>query len=192
MSLCKKALSLYIVILFVFSLTLPTAFAFEKSLISGDSEIKISRDADPDTGATVDYSIEVTGGDGKPVSGAKLKLEAQMVTSGSGGHGNMDMGNAAEPIIVEASESEPGHYRASLDMNMAGEWEIFIGGNSKTGMLNANFTENILSAGPNWTVIGTFIAIVVGIGVLFTSRNRAKLGATSQRETLEEVIAEEF
>lgn len=180
-----------ITVLSIFLLGITTAHAFEKTVTSGDNEIKITREGEPTVNSPIEYLIEVIDGNGNPVSGAKLKLEAEMPKAVSGDHGDMDMGNSDEPVIADAEETKPGHYKATLKPTMAGEWEIFIGGSSDTGMLNADFTEKVLGSGPNWVVIGTFIAAIVATGVLFTSRNRAKLSTSNERISVEEAEMEE-
>src|SRR3569832_533036 len=59
-------------------------------------------------------TLRVADGSGKPVSGARLKLE-----------GNMSHAGMA-PIFADATEVEPGRYRTSLELPMAGDWMVLV------------------------------------------------------------------
>jgi hypothetical protein len=50
----------------------------------------------------------------KPVSGARITLEADMSHAGMA------------PVFEEASETEPGQYKAHLKFGMAGDWVILL------------------------------------------------------------------
>jgi hypothetical protein len=50
----------------------------------------------------------------KPISGARITLEADMSHAGMA------------PVFEEASETEPGQYRARLKFAMAGDWVILL------------------------------------------------------------------
>jgi YtkA-like len=59
-------------------------------------------------------TLRVTDGSGKPVSGARLKLE-----------GNMSHAGMA-PVFADAPEVEPGRYRTSMELTMAGDWIVLV------------------------------------------------------------------
>ena len=50
----------------------------------------------------------------KPVSGARITLEADMSHAGMA------------PVFEEASETEPGQYKAHLKFGMAGDWIVLL------------------------------------------------------------------
>jgi len=56
----------------------------------------------------------VTNGSGKNVSGARIKLEGNMSHSGMA------------PVFADATEFEPGRYRANIELNMAGDWIVLV------------------------------------------------------------------
>jgi YtkA-like len=52
--------------------------------------------------------------DGKPASGARITLEADMSHPGMA------------PVFAEASETAPGQYQALLKFGMAGDWIVIL------------------------------------------------------------------
>jgi hypothetical protein len=50
----------------------------------------------------------------KPVSGARVTLEGNMTHAGM------------TPVFAEAKEAEPGSYRATLELTMAGDWVVLV------------------------------------------------------------------
>ncbi len=51
---------------------------------------------------------------GTPVTGALLKLE-----------GNMSHAGMA-PVFADTNETEPGRYRSTLELSMAGDWHVLV------------------------------------------------------------------
>jgi hypothetical protein len=51
---------------------------------------------------------------GKPIAGAHISVEADMSHAGM------------SPVFADAKEGEPGHYRAELEFQMAGDWVILL------------------------------------------------------------------
>ena len=49
---------------------------------------------------------------GQPVSGARIKLEANMSHAGMA------------PVYADATEAAPGHYGATIQLSMAGDWIV--------------------------------------------------------------------
>ena len=58
---------------------------------------------------------------GHPVSGAQLRIEAQMSHPGMA------------PLVTTASEREKGRYEATLQFAMSGDWILLIGGSLPNG-----------------------------------------------------------
>jgi hypothetical protein len=58
-----------------------------------------------------------------------LKLTDAAKTSITGAHveleGNMSHAGMA-PVFAEAKETEPGHYRATMELSMAGDWFVLV------------------------------------------------------------------
>ena len=59
-------------------------------------------------------TLLVTNRSGKNVSGARIKLEGNMSHSGMA------------PVFADATEFEPGRYRANIELNMAGDWIVLV------------------------------------------------------------------
>jgi hypothetical protein len=51
---------------------------------------------------------------GKPVTGARIRLELNMTHAGM------------SPVFADAQEVEPGRYRANVQLTMAGDWSLFV------------------------------------------------------------------
>ena len=80
------------------------------------SGLVIEHEIDPRparTGATT-VTLKLADADGRPFSGASLRLEGHMSHPGM------------TPVFGEAREVEPGRYRAPLEFTMGGDWVILI------------------------------------------------------------------
>jgi hypothetical protein len=64
----------------------------------------------------VTIELKLTDAAGKPVTGAQVKLEGNMSHAGM------------TPVFAEAKETEPGRYRSTLELSMAGDWFVFVTG----------------------------------------------------------------
>jgi hypothetical protein len=58
--------------------------------------------------------LRVTDRDGKPVSGARIELEADMSHAGMA------------PVLEETKETRPGEYQADFEFGMAGDWIVLL------------------------------------------------------------------
>jgi hypothetical protein len=58
--------------------------------------------------------LRVTDRDGKPVSGARIELEADMSHPGM------------PPVLEETKETTPGEYQAEIMFGMAGDWIVLL------------------------------------------------------------------
>lgn len=58
--------------------------------------------------------VTLTGADGKPVTGATVKLEGNMSHAGM------------KPVLADATEVTAGRYEASLEFTMGGDWFIIV------------------------------------------------------------------
>src|SRR5215475_9614311 len=54
-----------------------------------------------------------------PVTGARIQVEADMTHAGM------------NPVLGDATEIQPGHYRTQIDFKMAGDWVILMHGTLK-------------------------------------------------------------
>lgn len=67
----------------------------------------------PRVGAAT-ITLRVADATGRPVTGAAVRLEGDMSHAGM------------TPVFGEASELEPGRYRAVLEFTMAGDWVVLV------------------------------------------------------------------
>jgi hypothetical protein len=63
---------------------------------------------------TATITLSVADEAGRPVGGARVRLEGDMSHAGM------------SPVFGEARESEPGQYRAALEFTMAGDWVVLV------------------------------------------------------------------
>ena len=58
--------------------------------------------------------LRVADASGKPATGVRIKLEANMSHAGM------------TPVFAEARETEPGRYSSTMELSMAGDWFILV------------------------------------------------------------------
>lgn len=73
------------------------------------------------TSAPAVVAFRIVDAAGRPVRGARLRLEAQMSHPGMA------------PVIAAATETREGRYEAALQLTMRGDWIVFIRGALATG-----------------------------------------------------------
>jgi hypothetical protein len=62
----------------------------------------------------VTITLKLSDVSGKPLSGAHIRLEGNMSHAGM------------TPVFAEASETDPGSYRAIMNLSMAGDWDVLV------------------------------------------------------------------
>ena len=62
----------------------------------------------------VTIALRLADASGKPLTGALMKLEGNMSHAGM------------VPVFAEATETEPGRYRSTLELSMAGDWYVLV------------------------------------------------------------------
>lgn len=60
------------------------------------------------------FDLKLSDAAARPLSGARVTLEANMTHAGM------------TPVFAEATEVEPGRYRASLEFTMGGDWVVLV------------------------------------------------------------------
>jgi hypothetical protein len=58
--------------------------------------------------------MRVTDASGRPLTGARIKVEGNMTHAGM------------VPAFADATETDPGRYRANLELSMAGDWFVVV------------------------------------------------------------------
>ena len=79
---------------------------------SSDLTIEHEISPQPPRVGQVTLTFKLTDVSGKPVTGAVVKLEGNMSHAGM------------VPVFGEATEFEPGRYRTTLELSMAGDWYV--------------------------------------------------------------------
>ncbi len=59
-------------------------------------------------------TLRVIDASGQPLRGARIKLEGNMSHAGM------------TPVFADAAETEPGRYRANMELSMAGDWVVLV------------------------------------------------------------------
>lgn len=62
----------------------------------------------------VTITLRVTEASGKPITGARIKLEGNMAHPGMA------------PVFADTIEIEPGGYRGTMELSMAGDWFVLV------------------------------------------------------------------
>lgn len=81
---------------------------------SGDYKVDLAFQPDPPTVGPAEVVLSLKDKEGRPAQGAKVRLERNM------NHAGM------EPVFAEASEAEPGTYKAALKFTMGGDWFVLV------------------------------------------------------------------
>jgi hypothetical protein len=68
----------------------------------------------PPRAGQVTLTMRVTDASGRPLTGARIKLEGNMTHAGM------------VPAFADATEIDPGRYRANLELSMAGDWFVVV------------------------------------------------------------------
>jgi YtkA-like len=79
-----------------------------------DVKVDLALRPDPPKVGAATAIVTLTDRDGQPIRGATVKLEGNM------NHAGMT------PVFADAREMEPGHYEASLEFTMGGDWFVLI------------------------------------------------------------------
>jgi hypothetical protein len=90
------------------------AFACRKSAPSPDLNIDYTIAPQPARVGEVTIDLKVTHKDGQPASGARVELEGNMSHPGM------------SPVMSETKGIEPGRYRGTLQLSMAGDWIVLV------------------------------------------------------------------
>lgn len=80
----------------------------------GDISVEHEIEPRPPRVGTARVTLRVADASGRPLGGARVRLEANMSHAGM------------RPVFAEAGEQEPGRYRAELGFTMAGDWVVLV------------------------------------------------------------------
>lgn len=106
-----------LVAVWAMSLALAAGAAAGCSRAAGsDADMRVAWTLHPDPPVVGTEALDLVLADpsGRPIHGARVRVE-----------GNMSHPGMA-PSIAQAQELEPGHYRAALELTMAGDWFLLV------------------------------------------------------------------
>ena len=109
---------------------------------------------------------------GRPLEDANVKVTADMPGNNMN---NMNMNNSKPDTIDFKAGHEKGEYTGSLNFSDKGDWRIKANFTTGSQEKMADFDVKVVSSGPNWFVIGGFLAVVVLIIIIAgISKNKKK------------------
>ena len=79
-----------------------------------DINLSLEIDPSPPTVGLAMLTLTLTDADGNPISDAKLDIEGNMSHAGM------------TPVFSQATQFEPGKYRAPLELTMGGDWFVLV------------------------------------------------------------------
>ena len=91
-----------------------TCFISCRNQSSADVTIAPEITPQPPRVGQVTITLRVTDASGRPLTGARIKLEANMSHAGM------------VPVFADVTEFEPAHYRSNMELSMAGDWLVVV------------------------------------------------------------------
>jgi uncharacterized integral membrane protein len=128
------------------------------------------------TGAN-EIMVRIKDAQDKPIENVKITLTADMDRGASmAGHG-MEMQKPIKLELQPAHEMEKmGDYMARIEFSDKGQWLITVAFDAGAKNNQADFEVQVASAGPNWFLIGGFLALIVLViliaGIAKRKRNK--------------------
>ena len=105
------------------------------------------------------FTIILRDKNNKPISNAKVEATVQM--DKAMGMGADDM-NKSKPMMSQLKESnEKGKYIGTAKFTDKGKWNIKTSFTANGQMKSTAFDIDVVSAGPNWGIIGGFLGVIV-------------------------------
>lgn len=79
-----------------------------------DAKVDLTLDPSPPVVGTANVSLRLAATDGRPIEGAKVRLEGNM------NHAGM------KPTFSDLEEVAPGNYDGTLELTMGGDWFLLV------------------------------------------------------------------
>ena len=142
----------------------------EKSMGDINAELTFNKDNNVKTGDN-DVMVTLHDSNGKEIDDAtvniKIKMDGGSDMSGHN-HGNMNMD---EPKLLDNSGN--GQYMGTVNFTDKGKWTVTANVSVNGEEKNIKFDADVVSAGPNWVVIGGFVGIVAVIIVVAAVKKKS-------------------
>jgi|GEM_PF-1584922 hypothetical protein len=94
----------------------------------------------------------------KPISNADVKVSVEMDKSDMG---SMNMGDSKAESIQFKKGHEEGEYVGTVKFSDKGKWKVKTNFTANNGEKMADFNIEVISAGPNWFVVGGFLIVAI-------------------------------
>lgn len=92
----------------------------------------------------------------KPISNSDVKVSVEMNKSDMGG---MNMGESKPEVTQFKKGQEEGEYVGTVKFSDKGNWKVKTNFTANNGEKMADFDVDVISAGPNWFVVGGFLVV---------------------------------
>lgn len=141
----------------------------EKSVSGINAELTFNKDNKVKTGKN-DVMITLHDDNNKEIENADVKISAEMDKSSDMGGMNMDK---SKPIEATLESSGKGQYMGNIEFTDKGKWtvtaNVVVNGEKK----DIKFDVDVISAGPNWVVIGGFVGVVAVIIIVAAVKKKS-------------------
>ncbi len=141
----------------------------EKSASGINAELTFNKDNKAKTGKN-DVMITLHDDNNKEIDNADVKISAEMDKDSD--MGSMDM-DKSKPIEAILESSGQGQYMGNIDFSDKGKWVITANATVNGEKKDIKFDVDVVSAGPNWIVIGGFVGIVAVIIVVAAIKKKS-------------------
>ena len=128
----------------------------EKSVNGISAELTFNKDNKVKTGKN-DVMITLHDDNNKEIQNAEVKISAEMDKNSDMGGMNMDNSKPIEAILESSGQ---GQYMGNIDFTDKGKWVVTANVTVNGEKKDIKFDVDVVSAGPNWVVIGGFVGIV--------------------------------
>lgn len=141
----------------------------EKSANGISAELTFNKDNKVKTGEN-DVMLTLHDVNDKEIENADVNISAEMDKESD--MGSMDM-DKSKPIEAALEGSGQGEYMGNIDFSDKGKWvvtaNVMVNGEQK----DIKFDVDVISAGPNWVIIGGFIGIVAVIIIVAAVKKKS-------------------
>ncbi|AGF57520.1 hypothetical protein B0P06_004177 [Clostridium saccharoperbutylacetonicum] len=142
----------------------------EKSASGIKAELTFNKDNKVKTGKN-DVMVTLHDDNNKEVENAEVKLSAEMDKNSDMGGMNMDK---SKPIEAALESSGSGQYMGNIEFTDKGKWVVTANVTVNGEKKDIKFDVDVVSAGPNWVVIGGFVGIVAVIIIVAAVKKKSK------------------
>ncbi|EHJ01062.1 hypothetical protein CDLVIII_4554 [Clostridium sp. DL-VIII] len=141
----------------------------EKSASGINVELTFNKDNKAKTGKN-DVMVTLHDDNNKEIDNADVKISAEMDKGSDMGGMSMDK---SKPIEATLESSGQGQYMGDIDFSDKGKWVVTANATVNGEKKDIKFDVDVVSAGPNWVVIGGFVGIVAVIIIVAAVKKKS-------------------